>query len=72
MDPARMPMMAVNDVGGTGTTNLRHWEQNMVTGRFASLDRPETPMQDYDVSKLAQNLAGTDVRLFVGQNDALS
>lgn len=26
IDPARMPMMAVNDVGGTGTINIKHWD----------------------------------------------
>lgn len=37
MSTSRMPMMARNDVGGTGTTNLRHWAQNMKSGKFQDL-----------------------------------
>jgi len=25
MSPERIPMMAKNDIGGTGTYNLKHW-----------------------------------------------
>lgn len=39
MEAARMPMWAVNDIGGTGTINVKHWEQNMLTGRFSTLER---------------------------------
>lgn len=72
IDPARMPMMAVNDVGGTGTINLKHWDQNMRTGRFSTLVRKGEPTKDYPVEKLVKNLENTDVMLFVGENDALS
>ena len=44
----------------------------MKTGRFATLERPGEPMQDYAVEKLMENLKDTDLMLFVGQNDALS
>ena len=72
MNPARMPKWAVNDIGGTGTTNVKHWEQNMLTGRFASFARPGKPAQDYPVEKLAHSLNNTDLMIFVGENDALS
>jgi len=72
MDPVRMPMMAMNDVGGTGTINLKHWDQNMKTGRFSTLERDGQPTQDYPVEKLVKNLENTDLMLFVGENDALS
>lgn len=26
VDPARLPMLAVNDLGGVSTTNLKHWQ----------------------------------------------
>lgn len=39
MSEARMPMMARNDVGGTSTTNLKHWDQMMKDGRFAPLSK---------------------------------
>lgn len=72
IDPARMPMMAVNDVGGTGTINLKHWSQNMKSGRFGTLEREGQPTQDYPVYKLKENLKNTNLMLFVGENDALS
>lgn len=25
IDPARLPMLAVNDLGGVSSTNLKHW-----------------------------------------------
>lgn len=59
--------MADNDVGGTGTINLKHWSQNMKSGRFADLDG-----KDYDTSVLMNRLANTKLALFVGANDALS
>jgi len=44
MNPARMPMMAKNDVGGTGITNLLHWIQLIKTKRFGPLRRdPSKP-----------------------------
>ena len=60
-------MMADNDVGGTGTTNLKHWAQNMKSNRFADIDG-----KDYDTSVLKTRLANTKLALFVGANDALS
>jgi CubicO group peptidase (beta-lactamase class C family) len=67
MDPARMPVMAENDVGGTGTHNLKHWTQIMRSGKFKDMTG-----KNYNVSALMQNLANTDLLLFVGANDALS
>jgi hypothetical protein len=67
MDPARMPMMGRNDVGGTGTHNLRHWDQNMKNSKFADIDGNE-----YDTSVLMKNLANTKMCMFVGANDALA
>ena len=62
-----MPLMARDDVGGTSTHNLKHWGIIVDNGKF-------TDMQgvDYEVSKLKQNLANTNLLLFVGANDALS
>ena len=34
MAPARMPMMARNDVGGSSTVDLKHWLLNMQSGKF--------------------------------------
>jgi len=67
MNPERMPMMGRNDVGGTGTLNLKHWTQNMKSGNFADLNGVE-----YDTSVLQKNLANTHLQLFVGANDALA
>ena len=67
MDFGRIPMFANNDIGGTGTMNLRHWEQNMKSGRFADYHG-----KDYDTSQLASRLANTDIALFIGGNDALA
>lgn len=72
MNPARMPMMAKNDVGGTGTINLSHWIQLAKTKRFAPLQRGSQPEKDYEVAKMKTTLANTDMILFVGENDALS
>lgn len=72
MSPDRMPMLAKNDVGGTGTVNLKHWDQMMKTGRFATLERDGQPAKDYPVEKLAKNLNNTDLLIFVGSNDALA
>lgn len=73
MNPARMAMMAKNDVGGTGIVNLLHWLQLIETKRFGPLRRDMSkPQVDYDITKLTKNLANTDLILFVGENDALS
>lgn len=37
MLPSRMPMMAKNDVGGTGIVNMKHWIQIIKTKKFAPL-----------------------------------
>lgn len=34
MDYSRLPMMGRNDVGGTGAINLKHWAQNVRSGKF--------------------------------------
>ena len=39
MDYGRLPMMGRNDVGGTGMNNIKHWAQNMRTGKFQTLER---------------------------------
>lgn len=67
MDPARMPMMGRNDVGGTSTQNLKHWTMNMKSGDFADMNGNE-----YNTSLLQQRLANTHLLLFVGANDALA
>jgi pimeloyl-ACP methyl ester carboxylesterase len=67
MDPSRMPMMAQNDVGGTGTPNLRHWSHNLRGTRFTNKNDVE-----YDTSVLLSSLANTKIALFVGKNDALA
>ena len=67
MDPGMMPMMGSNDVGGTGTHNLKMWTQNCRSGRFQSVKNI-----DYDVSQLMGNLANTPMILFAGPNDAFS
>lgn len=69
-DPARMPMWAINDIGGTSITNVKHWEQNWKSGRFATMEKNGMPAEDYPVDKLATNLQNTDVMLFVGENDS--
>jgi len=72
MDTKQMPMMARNDVGGTSTQNLKHWAQNVKSGKFQTLEIDNVPAQDYDVSKLSKNLADTNILLFVGAKDALT
>ena len=72
MDTQRMPMMARNDVGGTSTQNLKHWAQNLKSGKFQTLETNAQPAKDYDLSKLSQNLADTNLLLFVGGKDALT
>ena len=67
MDPGRIPVMAMNDVGGTGTHNLKHWSYNMRNAGFKDYNG-----KNYDTSVLKKNLANTDMLLFVGANDALS
>lgn len=67
MDPARMPMMGMNDVGGTGTPNLRHWSKNLRSNLFINNNKVE-----YDTSGLLTSLANTKIALFVGKNDALA
>lgn len=67
MSPERMPMMAKNDIGGTGTHNLKHWAQNIKTKKFADMQG-----NLYDVSKLVTNLNSTELLLVDGANDAFS
>ena len=67
-----MPMIAKNDVGGTSTTNLAHWCQNLKDGRFASLEKKGQPSKEYPVENLTKNLNNKDIMLFVGSNDALA
>ena len=43
MDPAQMPMMARNDVGGTGTANLDHYLQLVDSGKFQTPSRLGPP-----------------------------
>lgn len=63
--PDRIPIMARNDLGGTGTKNLEHWAMNTRDGKFADYSGKE-----YDTSVLSKNLAQTDILLLVGSNDA--
>ena len=67
MSTRRMPMMARNDVGGTGTINLKHWANNIKSGKFQDFHG-----QDYEVEKLQERLNGIKLLLFVGETDALS
>lgn len=67
-----MPMMARNDVGGTSTQNLKHWAQHVKNGKFQTLETDQKPAQDYDVTKLTENLSETNFLLFVGGKDALT
>ena len=62
-----MPMMARNDIGGTGTHNLNHWAKNIKTKKFADFQG-----NLYDVSKLKTTLNNTELLLFDGANDAFS
>jgi hypothetical protein len=41
VDPAFMPMMARNDVGGTSTKDVVHWIQNTRSGNMAQFDYGE-------------------------------
>ena len=68
-------MMAKNDVGGTGSVNMEHWDQLVKTGKFESLDRSAKGGQKsvpYATEKLIKNLANTDILLLSGTKDAFS
>lgn len=52
--PERIPVMARNDVGGTGTKNLEHWARNTRDGKFADYNGNE-----YDTSVLQERLSNT-------------
>lgn len=67
MSYERIPMIGRNDVGGTGTLNLKEWAHLIRSKTFSMLDG--TP---YDTSKLAVNLPDTKFLLLVGANDAFS
>lgn len=75
MDYQRMPMMATNDVGGTGTLNLQHWYQLMRTGKYETFNRTAMGGADsvpYPVEKLKTALNNTDILLLSGSIDAFS
>lgn len=69
MDIKRMPMMARNDVGGTSSRNIAHWQQLARTGKVESFAIDEAERVPYDVSKLAVNLRSTELLLFRGTTD---
>lgn len=68
-------MMATNDVGGTGTVNVHHWDQLMRTGKYETFNRTAEGGADsvpYPVEKLMKNLNNTDMLLLSGSIDAFS
>jgi hypothetical protein len=67
MSNKQMPMMARNDVGGSGTANLKLLMANIRNGTFA--DKNGTP---YPVENLKHNLENTDILLLAGTQDSFS
>lgn len=67
-----MPMLASNDVGGSGTINLKHYFQNIRNKAFQTYAWDGATVQDYDVSKLKDTLKDTELLLFSGDKDAFS
>jgi len=73
MNPRFMPMMAKNDVGGTGMWNIEHYRQLVFSDKFLTPDRPGMPAPtEYDISKLKENLKDVKIQFFVGSKDAFS
>ena len=66
-------MMARNDLGGTGTTNLLHYAQLINENSFQTPRRKDMPPPtDYDKSKLLTNLKDTKILMIIGDKDAFS
>ncbi|CDW91414.1 carboxylic ester hydrolase [Stylonychia lemnae] len=80
IDLATLPMMAINDVGGTSTKNMLHWIQMLRSKRFCQFDygknenmkkygEPTPP--NYDVYNFKEDLKDIKMLLFYGQRDTL-
>jgi len=65
-------MMVKNDLGGTSTQNFKHWMQIYFSDKFQTLQTRNQKPEDYDVSRLKENLKNTNIYLFVGKKDALT
>lgn len=75
VDLQRIPMMIRNDIGGTGSTNLKHFNQILKTGKFESFDRSDeggAKAVPYPTEKLMKNLANTQLLLISGTKDSFS
>lgn len=81
LDLGMLPMMGRNDVGGTSSKNLMHWTQMMRSGYFQAFDYGSPAANQaiygsdyppmYNTDNFKTNLAGVNMLLFAGGNDAL-
>jgi hypothetical protein len=67
MANTRMPMMARNDLGGSGTANLRLFMSNVRNGTFNDQNG-----NAYQVQKLKKNLRFTKILLVAGTSDSFA
>ncbi len=80
VDIDRMAVMVRHEPGGTSLKNMRHWFNNMMSGRFGQYDYGKEgnlkhygteTAPEYDVPKMAHNIRKMPTLLMQGKNDAL-